>query len=280
MRLFEPKVVNSSKKIYNCSICDYNCVRSSDFDKHLLTRKHKLNQFRTKKSQLHICSDCGKEFKSKSGLWYHKNKNKCIIPVEKEVLNNLQNDELIKMMGDAMDQIKKQAEQIDELIPKVGSNNNNTQFNLNIFLKEECKDAVDWNDFLRSIELDTNDLKNLKESNITTGISDAICNKINELGVYNRPIHCYDQKRKKLCIKTNEDWEKEDAKVDKLIEKGDKELQHKYISLISKWEEEHPNWMENDKDMEEYVELQRKIYGDIDDRKNKIVLVKELNIPK
>ena len=68
--------------------------------------------------------------------------------------------------------------------------------------------------------------------------------------------------------------------MDKLIEKGDKELQHKYISLISKWEEEHPNWMDNERETQEYVELQNKIYSDIDDKKNKTILVKELNIPK
>jgi len=274
MRLFEPKVAKNSQMKFFCEFCDYGCNKKADFNKHLLTRKHNSNRIRTEKSQLVLCGSCGKEFKSKSGLWYHK--KRCNGDKKIENVDN----ELVKMMGDAMEQIKKQSDQIDELIPKVGNNNNNTQFNLNIFLKEECKDAIDWNEFLKSIELEVEDLKKLKNSNLTMGISDAICNKINELGVYNRPIHCYDQKRKKLCIKTNSDWEKEEDKVDKLIEKGDKELQHKYISLISKWEEEHPNWMDNEKDMEEYVELQNKIYSDIDDKKNKIILVKELNIPK
>lgn len=275
MRLFEPKVAENFQWKFFCNFCNYGCSKKADFNKHLLTRKHNSNRIRTEKSQLVLCGGCGKEFKSKSGLWYHK--KRC--NGDKKIIGNVDND-LVKMMGDAMQHIKKQSDQIDELIPKVGNNNNNTQFNLNIFLKEECKDAIDWNEFLKSIELDVEDLKKLKNSNLTMGISDAICNKISELGVYNRPIHCYDQKRKKLCIKTNSDWEKEEDKVDKLIEKGDKELQHKYISLISKWEEEHPNWMDNEGEMEEYVELQNKIYDGIDDKKNKIILVKELNIPK
>jgi hypothetical protein len=275
MRLFEPKVAENFQWKFFCNFCNYGCCKKADFNKHLLTRKHNSNRIRTEKSQLVLCGGCGKEFKSKSGLWYHK--KRC--NGDKKIIGNVDND-LVKMMGDAMQHIKKQSDQIDELIPKVGNNNNNTQFNLNIFLKEECKDAIDWNEFLKSIELDVEDLKKLKNSNLTMGISDAICNKISELGVYNRPIHCYDQKRKKLCIKTNSDWEKEEDKVDKLIEKGDKELQHKYISLISKWEEEHPNWMDNEGEMEEYVELQNKIYDGIDDKKNKIILVKELNIPK
>ena len=276
MRVFEPKVAKNKKFNFYCEVCDYGCSKKTDFTKHKLTRKHNSNHFRTEKSPHVTCSNCGKEFKSKSGLWYHK---KRCIKDEKDDNKNMDND-LVKMMGDAMEQIKKQSEQIDELIPKVGNNNNNTQFNLNIFLKEECKDAIDWNEFLKSIELEVEDLKKLKNGNLTSGISHAICSKINELGVYNRPIHCYDQKRKKLCIKTNSDWEKEEDKVDKLIEKGDKELQHKYISLISKWEEEHPNWMNNEVEMEEYIELQNKIYSDIDDKKNRTILVKELNIPK
>ena len=72
--------------------------------------------------------------------------------------------------------------------------NNNNQFNLNLFLKEDCKDAINWTEFVNSIELEMNALECLKDLNITIGITNAICNKINELGVYKRPIHCVDQK--------------------------------------------------------------------------------------
>jgi hypothetical protein len=286
---FEQKVAKSRHQKYHCSVCDYTTCKKSDFTKHEMTRKHQKNthfehfeQKKSQKSPKHICVHCGKEYKSRTGLWYHENKcsNSPEVLDDNKVISDIPKNELVKMMGDALEQIKKQSQQIDELIPKVGNNNNNTQFNLNIFLNEECKDAVDWSDFLKSIEIELCDLEVLKDSNITTSISNVICNKINELGVYNRPIHCYDKKRKKLCIKNKNDWEKDDTKVDKLIEIGDKELQHKYISSIVKWEEEHPNWMSNEKEVEEYMELQSKIYGDIDDKKNKILLVKELNIPK
>ena len=184
------------------------------------------------------------------------------------------------MRLEALKQMKKQSDVISELVPKVGNNNNNTQFNLNIFLHEDCKDAINWTDFVNSIELEMSSLKKLKDSNITDSISTAICNKINELGVYKRPIHCFDPKRKKLCIKNDIEWEKEENVVDKLIDTGDKKLQKKYIELINKWEREHPNWQKNEKETEEYMELTQKIYGDIDKKKNKIILVKEVNIPK
>ena len=82
------------------------------------------------------------------------------------------------MMGEAVKQMKKQSDIISEVAPKVGNNNNNTNFNLNIFLNEDCKDAVDWGECLMSIDLEVDDLQALKNSNITTSISNAICNKI------------------------------------------------------------------------------------------------------
>ena len=283
MNILEQKVAQKSHIIYSCEFCDYNTSKKNDFNKHLLTRKHQKNsvlehfeQKKSQKSHNHICSVCGKLYTSRNGLWYHE--KQCVKNEAK--IKDLNNDDLVMMMGEALKQMKKQSDIISELVPKVGNNNNNTNFNLNIFLNEDCKDAVDWGEFLMSIDLEVDDLQALKNSNITTSISNAICNKINELGVYKRPIHCYDPKRKKLCIKNNKDWEKDDDMVNSLIEKGDKQLQHKYITLIRKWEEENPNFMNDDKLMEEYVELQSKLYDNVDNKKNKISLIKEINIPK
>lgn len=283
MNILEQKVAQKPHKNYSCKFCHYNTSKNNDFNKHLLTRKHQKNSglehFEQKKSQKspnHICSVCGKQYMSRNGLWYHE--KQCVKNEDK--IKDLNNDDLVVMMGEALKQMKKQSDIISELVPKVGNNNNNTNFNLNIFLNEDCKDAVDWGEFLMSIDLKVDDLHALKNSNITTSISNAICNKINELGVYKRPIHCYDPKRKKLCIKNNKDWEKDDDMVNSLIEKGDKQLQHKYITLIRKWEEENPNFMNDDKLMEEYVELQSKLYDNVDNKKSKISLIKEINIPK
>jgi hypothetical protein len=171
--------------------------------------------------------------------------------------------------------------QISELIPKIGNTTNNTnQFNLNLFLNEDCKDAINWTEFVNSIEIEMNALERLKDSNITIGITNTICNKMNELGIYKRPIHCVDLKRRKLFIKNDEDWEKNDNKVDELITKCDKQLQHKYIALISELEKNNPNWVGTEKGMEEYMELQNKVYDTIDNDKFKSMLVKGALIPK
>ena len=127
--------------------------------------------------------------------------------------------------------------------------------------------------------MDLNCLDELKNSDITKGITDIICNKINELGIYKRPIHCLDQKRRKLCIKNEEEWEKDDDKVTSLMDKSDKELQHKYVILMNKWEEEHPGWEDNEKLVEEYMNMSNKVYDNIDN-KNKLEIFKDILIPK
>ena len=231
-----------------------------------------------------IC-ECGRTYRYKSGLCKHK--KVCEVHISKHetcrgknvvIEERVDKDALILELFKKMDEKDKQ---ISELIPKIGNTtNNNNQFNLNLFLKEDCKDAINWTEFVNSIELEINALECLKNSNITIGITNAICNKMNELGVYKRPIHCVDQKRRKLCIKNDEDWEKNDNVVDELITKSDKQLQHKYIELMCDLEKNNPSWINTEKGMEEYMELQSKIYENIDNEKFKNILVKGSLIPK
>ena len=294
------KTKNAMK--YICEKCEYKTNNKYDYKKHLGTAKHNMDNNIVNKSQINSfeCM-CGKVYKYNTGLYKHKKKCnykeeeniKCEIVENNINLEQLvvklfkENDDIKEIMKKQQDQIelqqlylKKQQEQLSELIPKVGNNNNNTQFNLNIFLNEECKDAIDWTEFVNSIELELNHLNLLKDSNMTTSITMAMRNKINELGVNKRPIHCYDTKRRKLCIKNNKDWEKEDEKIDELLEKGDKNLQHKYITLVEDWENNHKEWQKDENKVDEYMELQKKLYEDIDKKKTITNLIKDINIPK
>ncbi len=282
----EPK---SSQHQYTCYYCDYTTSKLSNFNKHLSTLKHKRITMDNKSSQkvaTNNCDDyrfvcqCGKSYKFKSGLCKHK---KVCLPIKTtkivdDNVGSLDKDALILELFKKMDEKDKQ---ISELIPKVGNTtNNNNQFNLNVFLNEDCKDAINWTEFVNSIELELGALDILKDSNITIGITNAICNKMSELGVYKRPIHCVDQKRRKLCIKNDEDWEKSDNKVDELLGKSDKHLQHKYISLMCDFEKLNPDWIKSEKGQEEYLEINRKIYETIDNEKCKSLLIKDTAIPK
>lgn len=292
----EQKLTNNSE-IFYCKICDYTTSHKGSYSKHILTAKHKNNEKyeeMTKKNsqnsqhvqeeKKYIC-DCGKSYKHASSLWNHKKKcnnveeTTVIVADDKDKDAMLldvvrQNKELHKVIID-------QNKQISELIPKVGNNNTTTNnFNLNVFLNEECKDAIDWHSFINSIEFELSSLKELTDTNITKSITNAVCNKIHELGIYKRPIHCVDQKRKKLFIKNVEEWEKDEDKVNELIDKGDKRLQHKYIKLINEWEEQHPNWQDDENLVDEYMIMSSKIYENIDNLKYKVELTKEATIPK
>jgi len=283
---------------YSCKLCDFNTLNLKDYKRHCLTQKHLQSAMDNKnpkktpknpKGEL-VCFYCKKVYKYRSGLSKHI--KKCVENADddglidnKKIILNKDVKDKDAMLLDMFDQNKElhkiiidQNKQISELIPKVGNTTNN--FNLNVFLNEECKDAIDWTSFINSIELELSSLKELENSDITKSITDAVCNKIHELGVYKRPIHCVDKKRKKLCIKNEEEWEQDDNKVNNLLLKGDKELQHKYVVLIKEWEEAHPDWLNDESLVEEYMNMSSKIYQNVDDIKYKVELLKEVAIPK
>ena len=278
---------------FYCKFCDYTTSHKAKYERHVSTLKHQKKANDTKMiqndtnlslfskkgqqedSNKFIC-ECGKIYKYSSGLYRHKN----VCKINKNETDKSNNDRLIIDLLKKMDEKDKQ---IMELIPKVGNNNttnNNNQFNLQVFLKEECKDAINWTEFINSIELDLGSLEELKNTDITKGITNIICSKINELGMYKRPIHCIDQKRRKLCIKNEEAWKNEDEQINDLLTKGDRKLQHEYIKLIKQWENDHPNWINDDKLSHEYGEMASKVYQNIDDLRHKNELIKEIGIPK
>lgn len=278
-----------------CVACDFSTEHKAKYERHINTRKHlkRINDTKmihndTKKDEkvkeinLYVCK-CGKKYKYHSGLYRHK--NTCEYKEETVKNDDIKVKENDQIIIDLLKKMDEKDKQIMELIPKVGNNNNNTtnntnQFNLQVFLNEDCKDAVNWSEFINSIELDLDCLKELKDSNITKSISDIVCNKINELGIYKRPIHCVDQKRKKLCIKNEEDWENEDECVNALITKGDRKIQHEYIKLINQLEKDHPDWVNDPKLTEEYMEIANKVYQNVDDGKHRAELIKWSIIPK
>jgi hypothetical protein len=101
---------------------------------------------------------------------------------------------------------------IKDIIPKIGSNNNNTtnnKFNLQVFLNEDCKDAINFSEFIESIQVTVEDLENQSQLGYVGGISKLFLENMKELGVNKRPIHCTDKKRNTLYIKENDEWEKE-----------------------------------------------------------------------
>ena len=217
---------------FYCNKCNFNCSKQSNFNKHLLTAKHKMETEEThkipKNALLNVCN-CGKEYTSRSGLWKHKkkcsilhntnehtNENPSIIDLitqNKELMNllitkNHQTDELIQ-------QNKEMQKTMLEIVPKIGNNNttnttnNNNQFNLQVFLNEDCKDAINFSDFIKQIQVSFEDIENQAECGYVKGISKLFIESLQGLGTHKRPIHCTDKKRKTLYIKENDEWDKE-----------------------------------------------------------------------
>jgi hypothetical protein len=206
-----------------------------------------------------IC-ECGKRYKYRQGL--HKHRKICpqlnisdtfqenpeekpsfmdIITQNKEIMDALvlQNEQLMK-------QNQEMQRTIQEMVPKIGNNNNNTihnQFNIQTFLNEDCKDAINFSEFIENIQVSFEDLEHQAQIGFVNGISKLFIENLRELGTYKRPIHCTDKKRKTLYIKENNEWDKEGSQ--NTLKKGIQEVSRKGFECLSKEKKENPEEYED-----------------------------------
>ena len=253
--------------IFTCEKCNFKCSKRYNYNKHILTAKHnnqhnqqeksKKEQKRSKTYNKLLC-ECGKIYKDRSGLWRHKknceqfNANSIVEIVEHdhttEQPNNNEILSLISQNKELMDLLHEQNKIIKEMVPKIGNNNttNNTNnFNLNVFLNEECKDAINFSEFINNIQVSFEDLENQAEIGYVNGISKLFIENIQELGIYKRPIHCTDKKRKTLYIKENDIWNKEGSQ--NTLKKGIREVSRKGFNCLSQEKQEN---------LEEYEDIE------------------------
>ena len=156
------------------------------------------------------------------------------------------NNELKNVIVDQQAQLGKQQEQISELIPKVGNNNNtqNNKFNINVFLNEKCKDAINMTDFVKSIQVSIEQLDFTKQNGLANGLSKTIMDNMNKLSVFERPMHCTDVKRETLYIKDEDEWGKDNNK--EKIKKAIKKASGKNYNALQDWKTENPDFLIND----------------------------------
>ena len=258
-------IVNDSKNspkiatFFCCKICDYSTSKSNDYSKHLLTSKHKKNENDSKmivdvakKSQKKVKAykcECGNEYKYDSGYYRHKKKcpkinvdlNDTIEDVDvsdKNLILTLiqQNNELQKQM---LEVIKNGTHNTNI------SNSNNKTFNLQFFLNETCKDAMNIMDFVDSIKIQLCDIESIGELGFVNGMSKLIIKNLNALAENMRPVHCNDPKRDSLYVKDANVWEKEDSD-NKKIKKAIKYISHKNICAIPEWKAKYPDCIYSD----------------------------------
>jgi len=297
---------------YDCSYCKYNTCIKSNYDKHLLSEKHKKNVSGEHKDPKHICSQCNKEYLNNSGLWKHK-KNCIVINETKE---NLQNTftpalfmEIIKenkeiqnvlieqnkeLQNKLLEQNAEHHKQIIELTSKqmivnnnTNTNSNNTQnnqFNIQFFLNDTCKDAINIDQFIKDIQISISDLENVGNQGYVQGISDIIIKNMRTLGLTKRPMHCTDVKRETIYIKDADKWEK-DADGKPKLKNAISRVAKKNLAKFQDWYKDHPEATvldTNDYEMSHKLIRQSFGDGDLDVLQNKVVkhLVKETHVDK
>ena len=282
------KVVNNNKKLFICEKCDYKCFRKYDYEKHLLTDKH-LSEKCLNKVVEYTC-ECGKNYKHKQSLHRHKLKctfenkeNKIVLQEKTSIIDNSSTElkdlvcKLITENNEIRNSIIKEneqlREQVKELIPKVGNNNNNNninqKFNIQVFLNNHCKDAINMADFIKSIEISIDQLNFTKQKGLAEGLSNAIIENMNKLSLYERPLHCSDLKREILYIKDENEWSKDEnnCKLKKAIRKASS----KNYNALQKWKANNPDFIENDNKQQEFSKIISEIGKSGDYIDNKII---------
>ena len=257
---------NAEKKLFfECIFCDFVCSKASNYKIHTLTPKHqnKVKGYEKMPKNAEIKNDifceCGRKYVHMSGLWRHKktcnnvngnnvNGNNAISAIATSDLLSLTNIvmEVVRCNTELRQQNSDFQKHVLELCKNnnynnntIITNNNNKTFNLQFFLNEQCKDAMNINDFVDTFKLHFNDLEQVGKVGYVEGISDIIIKKLNAMDIYKRPIHCSDAKRDTLFVKDMNIWEKDNETNDKL-RNAIKCITKKNSDMLTQWSDTHP----------------------------------------
>jgi hypothetical protein len=258
----DTQILPQKPQNFCCSNCQFITSNKKDYVRHLSTQKHKNRENDTNRIQKnpkkpqtqYECSICNKTYKYASGLYRHK--KSCLEQENNTNLNNqlmLSKELILEVVKQQQNQIKELTNTIKELIPKVGTNitTTNQKFNIQVFLNEKCKDAINMSDFIKSIEVSLQQLDYTKHNGVVNGLSNVIIENMNKLGLYQRPIHCTDLKRESLYIKDDDNWEKDTNK--EKIKRVIKDVSTKQFYALSKWTKENPDFQNNENKQNYYT---------------------------
>ena len=280
---------------FSCILCDFNTCNKKDYNKHLQTKKHFINNNqcfsmektpKTPNLQKQFTCVCGKNYNDNSGLWRHK--KKCTFKNNTDIYNdnlivenntdinydNLIVEKLTSLIIDVVkqnqavvkDMVKQNQETVKDVLKQnqdiikqnneltskitdvckyqnnttITNNSNNKTFNLNVFLNETCKDAMNMSEFINSLQIEYDDFEKVGEIGFVNGISNIIIKNLKDLDITQRPLHCTDKKREVLYVKEDNVWQKEDEKYLK-IRKLIKKAVNKNTLLIPEFKKRYPD---------------------------------------
>jgi len=296
MELFGINIKQKLSKKYCCENCDYVTNRKSNFENHLLSAKHQmeLNGINIKQelSNNFCCDKCSKIYQTQSGLWKHT--KKCnVTTVTDSNVDSFDKDQLILMLIKENSEFKTMMMEQQTTMLKIiengthnTTNSHNKSFNLQFFLNETCKDAMNIMDFVDSIKLQLCDLENVGKVGYINGISSIIVKNLNLLDETKRPVHCTDTKREVLYVKDEDKWQKENENKPK-IRKMIKHVTHKNTKLFKDFKEKYPGCEKSEsKYSNTYDKLIVEAFGgkgdNYEEKEDKIIknILKEIKIEK
>jgi hypothetical protein len=234
-----------------------------------ISKLAKISQKLAKISHPKFHCECGKSYKHASSLSKHKTKCKHLQLVNENIQKNeiIPTNNVEHLLKDILEENKVLREEIKNLKlgnTMINSNNTNNSFNINMFLNEKCKNAMNIEDFVEKIKLSLEDLQFTKDNGYAKGISNIFIKNLNDMDVTERPIHCSDQKRLHFYVKNDNEWckDKNNEKIDNSIEK----VSVKQLKSIQDWVEANPDYLDSDTKREEYFTLVRSITQPNDDK--------------
>ena len=243
------------------------------------TKKHIGNGLATKTTEKVLkstkkywCEACNKQYIDRTGLWKHKKSCTAEVVYPKKSESDIL--KITTMFLESMKQNQDFQKEIIAIVKDTGSvsnshntnmvtnSNNKQKFNLNFFLNETCKDAMNLSEFVDTLQITLADLENVGKLGYEEGISRIFTNGLKALDVNRRPIHCSDVKREIVYVKNNNIWDKNSDQLRRAI----KLITNKNIKLIPKWKEANPgHHLYHNKKNDEYLKIMYESMGPTDE---------------
>ena len=301
------KNYQKSTRIYRCERCDYTCSAPSNYRKHLQTKKHKSLEMVTDDNDQYqevsasqgaggqwVCC-CGKSYKHRSGLCRHRKHCSVVANLGAEAAETDSQDAVPSKSDDirsALNRVVEENRELRELIltqqhqmnEAVTKGTTHNTYNLQLFLTEGCKDAINMSEFIASLPIQMIDLEHTRKHGLHQGIANIMVNGLTQLGAERRPIHCTDVRHETLYIKDNDTWAQGDESKARLHTSLET-LAAKQRKAVRDWEESNPEWEKSETKTQEWMHLVKNVMASFDGNRVEEgrlmqVLARETHVPK